>query len=90
MHKSHFLVIVVVPGNEQDFLHNDYSAVTFEDFKGLESSNQKTRKPEGKKNVNFFKAGNIQGQSCLKCVKPNFFIIIFIPDKPMRRRIKSE
>lgn len=49
MHKSHFLVIGVVPGNEQDFSHNDYSAVTFEDFKGLESSNQKTRKPEGKK-----------------------------------------
>lgn len=43
MPKSHFLVIVVVPGNEQDFSHNDYSAVTFEDLKGLESSNQKTR-----------------------------------------------
>lgn len=78
MLKSHFLVIVVVPGNEQDFSHNDYSAVTFEDLKGLESSNQKTRSPEGKKYVNFFKAGNIQGQSCLKCVKPNVFLLLFL------------
>lgn len=69
MHKSHFLVIVVVPGNEQDFSHNDYSAVTFEDFKGLESSNQNIRKPEGEKKSEFLQSREHSGAIMSKMCK---------------------